>query len=219
MRTIPSPSSPIPSLVLGAAGGAMVGARQRRTTVGAVTAIAGLALVGVAAHRPLADALRRAAARRRSVALRLSFSVRQPVSEVFHFCTDFSNFPRFIGALREVTDYGDGRSHWVASTPTGAPIEWNAETTKFVTNRVIAWRSTPGSPVSATGMLRFVSQSDGGTCIKVALDYCVNRMSVTDAVAALATRASAKWIEADVRRLAEHLDLLDASARAPLASG
>jgi len=195
------------SLLLGAAGGALVGARPRRAGPSAVATLAGLTLVGVAAHRSLSDALRRVGENRRSAHVRLSFVVPRPVGDVFRFCSDFANFPRFIGALREVEDFGDGRSHWIAWTPTGGVVSWDAITTKFVTNRVIAWRSASGSPVRTSGTLRFVPESNGDTCVKVTLDYCVVEGSFVDAVAALAIPRRAKALEKDIQRLAESAEL------------
>ena len=207
--------APLPSLILGVAGGALVGGRPRRSAAGTLAAIAGLALVGLAARQPVADALRRAGTRRRSVRLRLSFVVPHPVSDVFRFCSDFENFPKFIRALRAVEDFGDGRSHWVGSTPSGGTLEWDAQTTKFVTNRVIAWQNTPRSRVRMDGTIRFVPEHSGETCVKVALDYSVPTDRIADAVAALATRTLSRELESDIRRVGEKLDALRASAPAP----
>jgi uncharacterized membrane protein len=209
-------SDPLPSLLLGVAGGALVGGRRHRSAVGALAAVAGLLLVGLAARQPVSEALQRAGTRRRSVRLRMSFVVPHPVSEVFRFCSDFENFPRFIRALRTVEDFGDGRSHWVSSTPSGGTLEWDAQTTKYVTNRVIAWQNTPRSRVRMDGTIRFVPESANETCLKVALDYSVPTDSIADAVAALATRKLSRELDADVRRLGEKLDDLRASS--PLAN-
>lgn len=174
--------------------------------------LAGLALLGAALHRPLADALRLAGTRRRAADIRFSFMVERPVEQVFAFCADFENFPQFIGALRQVRDTGDGRSHWCASTPSGGEIEWNATTTKFVTNSVIAWKSLPGSPVETAGLIRF-SPEAGATCVRVAISYRVFRSTLADALAALATPRRAGELEEDIRRLALHLD--EANAPVP----
>ncbi len=205
-------TDPLPSFLLGMAGGALVGSRPRRSTVGALAAFAGLVLVGLAAREPVSQALQRAGTRRRSVRLRMSFVVPHPVSEVFRFCSDFENFPRFIRALRTVEDFGDGRSHWVSSTPSGGTLEWDAQTTKYVTNRVIAWQNTPRSRVRMDGTIRFLPESASETCLKVALDYSVPTDSIADAVAALATRKLSREVESDIRRLGEKLEDLRASS-------
>ena len=166
--------------------------------------LAGIALLGVAAHRPIADALRHAGTRRRTTDLRFSFVVERPVEQVFAFCANFENFPRFIGALREVRDTGDGRSHWCASTPSGGKIEWNATTTKFVTNSVIGWNSVANAPVETSGLLRF-SPDGRSTCVRVAISYRVFSSSTADALAALAAPRRADELEADIRRMDAHM--------------
>jgi uncharacterized membrane protein len=192
-------------LLLGAAGGALLGARSRRSTRGALAALAGLTLVGVAASGPMGEALRRVGTRRRAMHLRLSFVVPHPVTTVFRFFSDFENLPRLVRALREVEDFGDGRAHWVASGMGGRVLEWDSITTKYVTNRVIAWQSTPSSFVDASCTVRLVPERDG-TCVKLAIDYSVPTDRIKDAVAALASRRRTREIEADIRLLGRRLD-------------
>ena len=206
MTTALVPSKPLPSLLLGAAGGALVGGRPHRRGAGALAALAGLALVGVAASGPVSEALRRAGTRRRTIRLRFSFIVPQPASTVFRFCSDFENFPSLVRAVREVHDFGDGRSHWIAWGSGGRTLEWNAVTTKFVPYRVIAWQSTLDSAVRTSCTIRFVPERDGGTCVRVALDYASPTDRVKDAVAALASRRRTHQIESDIRQLGERID-------------
>ena len=217
MRAIHPVSAPPPGrqpsaeegalIACGVAGAALIASRRRMPPIarGAAT-VAGLALVGVAAIRPLGSLLRSAGARRRAASVRMSFTVRQPVERVFGFCRDFENYPRFVGALRSVSDFGDGRSHWCASTPAGDTIEWNAVTTKYLPNRAIAWETTPTSPVRSTGSLRFRPE-EGSTCVEVMLTYELATDSpIKDALAALAAPSRRALLEADVRRLAHYLD-------------
>ena len=178
----------------------------------AAATVSGLALIGAAVHRPLAEALRQAGTRRRAGRLAISFVVPHRVEAVFGFCRDFENFPQFIGALREVRDYGDGRSHWCASTPAGGTIEWDTVTTKYVPNRVIAWTSVPGSPLETSVRLRFEPNGQD-TCVKVDASYRVLDGSMADAIAALATPKRARELEADVRRLGSCLDTMLANPR------
>jgi uncharacterized membrane protein len=216
MQTVlQAPPPPIPLLFIGAAGGALVGGRPRRPGVGALVTLAGLALVGVAASGPVGDALRRAGARRRNAHVRLSVVVPHPVPLVFRFCSNFENFPTFIRALREVHDYGDGRSHWIAHSRGSQTLEWDTVTTKFVTNRVMAWQSTPESAMRMSCTLRFVPERDGSTCVRVAIDYAIATEGIKDAVSALAKRQRTREIEEDVRRIDEQLDRFAATVEHP----
>jgi uncharacterized membrane protein len=193
-------------LLLGLVGGALFGARRAMSPPArAAAAVGGLALIGAAAHRPLSEVLRRAGTRRRAASLAISFVVPHPVEVVFGFCRDFENFPLFIGALREVRDHGDGRSHWCASTPSGGTIEWDTVTTKYIPNRVVAWRSVAGSRVETSVRIRFVPEGHD-TCVKVDAAYRVLDGSLADAVAALATPRRTRELEADIRRLGPCLD-------------
>jgi len=204
----------MPTLVLGLVGGALFAARRGMSAPArAAATVGGLALIGAAAHRPLAEALRTAGTRRRAGRVAVSFIVNHPVEVVFAFCRDFENFPQFVGALREVRDYGDGRSHWCASTPSGGTVEWDTVTTKYVPNRVIAWTSVGGSPVEMTARCRFVPEG-GDTCVRIDASYRVVDGTMADALAALATPSRSQDLAADVRRLGPLLDALLANPNA-----
>ena len=197
----------LPLLLAAAGGGLMLGARSRGGERGRpLLTLAGIALVGIATHRPLANALKRLGTRLRSAERQFSFVVDRPVEQVFAFCADFENFPKFIGALREVRDTGDGRSHWCASTPRGGTVEWSATTTKFVTNSVIGWQSIPGSPIEAAGLLRF-SPEGSSTCVKVALSYRVVDGGFANTLRALVSPYRARALEAEFRKIDAQLPL------------
>jgi uncharacterized membrane protein len=210
----PPARTPLPALLLGLVGGALFGARRTMSSPArAAATVGGLALIGAAAHRPLLEAVRRAGTRRRAGSVALSFIVSHPVEIVFGFCRDFENFPLFIGALREVRDYGDGRSHWCASTPTGGTIEWDTVTTKYIPNRVLAWTSVHGSPIEASARMRFVPEGRD-TCVKIDATYQVLAGSLADAVAALVTPQRTRELEADLLRLGPYLDTVLANPAA-----
>jgi uncharacterized membrane protein len=197
--------SPVSALLLGAAGGVLIGNRRGLSPQArAAATVSGLALIGAAARAPVADALRRFGTRRRGTTVALSFIVPRPVEQVFAFCRDFENFPRLILGLRDVQDHGDGRSHWCASTPTGGTMEWDTVTTKYVPNSVIAWESVGHSPMRMRAMLRFVPDGKA-TCMKVMAEYQVVDGSMRDALVALATRSRRSNLAAQIRRLADYL--------------
>ena len=47
--------------------------------------------------------------------------------------------------LAQVTETAAGMSYWVARGPGGIRVEWDAEIINEVPNRLIGWRSVPGS--------------------------------------------------------------------------
>src|SRR4249919_3048818 len=77
------------ALAVAALGGILVGMSRRNSRAGTVARIAGLAMIGVAARPLISAAVRRAGARRRSVALTSSIEIARPVAEVFGFFKDF----------------------------------------------------------------------------------------------------------------------------------
>ena len=53
--------------------------------------------------------------------------VDRPPENCYSFWRNFTNLPRFMSYLESVQTTGDRTSHWVASAPGGARIEWYAE--------------------------------------------------------------------------------------------
>jgi uncharacterized membrane protein len=211
IQSSPYSSVSVTAFLAALGGGILLGARPRNQRLRPITTVAGLALLGVAAHRPLSNALRKAGTKRRAGDLRFSMVVNRPVEEVFAFCADFENFPRFVHALREVRDAGDGRAHWCASTPSGGEIEWSTVTTKFVTNSVIGWRNVPGAAIATSGVLRFSPDGEHSTCVRVAIDYRVFKSGMADALAALVQPRRERELEADIRQLEQQIIALHGS--------
>ena len=209
--------TPLASLLLAMAGGALLGRRVGLApSVRAAATIGGLALIGAAARGPFVESVRRTGTRRRSANMQISIVVSHPVEVVFAFVRDFENFPCIIGALRQVRDYGDGRSHWCASTPSGGTLEWDTETTKYVPNSVIGWQSVSGSPIEMHGLLRLEPEG-ASTCLKLAIQYYVPDGSLGDALVALTTTTREKELEGDIRLLSSYLETVRSSPdQAPL---
>ncbi|HEX9484057.1 MAG TPA: SRPBCC family protein [Gemmatimonadaceae bacterium] len=195
----PQSTHHVDRLVAAIVAGVLLGSRSDdRSFARSAVRVAAGAFAAFALYRSARSSVRRAGTRRRAAHLRFSFTVDRPVEQVFAFCADFENFPKFIGSLREVVDSRDGRSHWRARTPGGGSLEWDAVTTKFVTNSVIGWRSVPGSPVETTGVLRF-SPENGGTCVRVAIDYRVSASGTREALAALVRHGESDELESEFR--------------------
>ncbi|MFL6043316.1 MAG: SRPBCC family protein, partial [Gaiellales bacterium] len=99
-----------------------------------------------------------------------------PVSEVYNQWTQFEEFPRFMGAIKQVQQTDDTHLHWKANIA-GHTAEWDAEITEQVPDQVIAWQATDG--VQNQGRVQF--QQDGDAA-RVRLEMEVEPQGVAQSV-------------------------------------
>jgi uncharacterized membrane protein len=136
----------------------------------------------------------------RGVHVRESLRLEKPVYDVYRFWHQLENLPRFMSYLERVTDLGNGRSHWVAKGPADMRVEWDAEIINDVTNKVIGWRSLPGSDVVTAGSVNFSSVRGGrSTQVDVHLQYAPPGGRVGAYFAKLLGRDPASTIREDLR--------------------
>ena len=202
-----TPSSElVDALAVAAVGGILIGLSKKNSPAGRLTRLAGLAMIGVAARPFISAAMRRAGARRRSVASASTIEIARPVSEVFAFFKDFENFPRVIGSVRSVLDYQDGRSHWELYTPSGAVVAWDAVVTKYVPNSVIAWESVVRSLVDSSGIVRFTALSPTRTRVDLTITHRPIQTSLKDAVRTLLSPRAKNMIDRHLERIGFYLE-------------
>lgn len=128
----------------------------------------------------------------------MTLVIERPVHEVFEFCRDFENFPRIVDLLLSVEDTQDGRSHWAVRSPSGRTIEWDATVTKYVPNSVIGWNSLPGSPVEASGLMRFFPLGAQETRLDITLKYIPLHTDLGEAVRALFHPSNSERVRSEV---------------------
>ncbi len=93
--------------------------------------------------------------------------INAPVHRVYEMWTHFEQFPSFMHNVKSVTKLGNDRYHWVAEIG-GKKVEWDAEVTKNVSDKEIAWRSISGD--ENTGDVRF-EPMNGGTHLYLTITY------------------------------------------------
>jgi uncharacterized membrane protein len=96
-----------------------------------------------------------------------SIDVRVPVSVAYGQWTQFEEFPRFMEGVEKVVQIDDTHLHWVAEIG-GERREWDAEIVKQEPDRMIAWRSTGGTPTMGRVEFRPI---DEGTRISVQMEH------------------------------------------------
>jgi len=170
----------IVSVVAGAGLLAFAATRRRGTAMAVAAAGAGLIARGVtgrsalyrAAHIDTRDNdTRRMLADDGGIHVQHAVLINRPLRDVFAYWRDLRNLPRFMSHLLEVTPLNGTHSHWVAKGPAGKRVEWDAEIINEVEDKVIGWRSLPGSDLTSAGSVNFRERRGWGTEVSVHLQY------------------------------------------------
>ncbi len=136
-----------------------------------------------------------------------SVTINRSAEELFAFWRKLENLPQVMRHLKSVQALDDKRSHWIANGPLGAEVSWDAEIFNEVPNKLIAWRSLPGSQVETAGSVRFESQGPGrGVGVHVALKYNPPLGKVGAAIATLLGSGVEQEIAEDLHRLKARLE-------------
>lgn len=173
--------------------------------------VSGAALVALAAKRawPSSNPQVQRLTERTSEALaaapiETAVTINRPKSELYSFWRRFENLPQFMRHVEEVTDLGDGRSHWVGKSPLGFKVEWDAEILDEREGELISWSSLPGSQVHNTGTVYFEDATNGrGTTVRAVMEVgSVN--PIGQAVGKALSSVTEQQVREDLRRF-KHL--------------
>jgi len=192
----------------------LVGA-SRRSAVGALLAASSAPLLyrGITGEWPaFANGFtqtdtRSALGGERGVHVRESIRLEVPIADAYRFWRRLENLPTFMAHLDRVTEASDGTSHWVAAGPAGMAVEWDAEIINEIDNKLIAWRSLPGSDVVTAGSVNFNTVRNGqSTQISVHLQYAPPAGKAGALIASLFGREPSQTIREDLRRFKQLLE-------------
>ena len=200
---------------------------SRRSLAGACLAVSSAPLLyrGITGRWPHVlngsdqpDSTRRALAGDRGVHVRESVRLEMPLADVYRFWRRLENLPRFMTHLQRVTETVDGKSHWVAAGPAGLAVQWDAEIINEVENRVLAWRSLPGSDVVTAGSVNFDTARGGrSTQVSVHLQYAPPAGKAGALVASLLGREPSQTVREGLRHLKQLLEAGEIPRAAPAA--
>lgn len=168
---------------------------------------------GMSGHCPLYRRLRISTARpeksglwgQNLVHVQTRITVQQPREAVYRYWRNLENLPRFMRHIRQVRVDGN-RSHWVARTPFGLPLAWDAQIIQDSPNERLTWCSIAGSDVETRGEVRFRPTINGGTEIDVDMYYRPPGGAASRLLARLLGGISEKAIQRDLERFKEAIE-------------
>jgi uncharacterized membrane protein len=203
-------------LALGAGALLVIVGASRRSRAGAGLALAGVPLLyrGFTGRWPdvpnghrNGDGTKAALGGDRGVHVLESIRLEMPVAAAYGYWRRLENLPRFMTYLDRVNETSDGRSHWVASGPAGLTVEWDAEIINEIENRLLAWRSLPGSDVVTAGSVTFEEVRGGrSTQVSVHLQYAPPAGKAGALIATLFGREPSQTVREDLRHFKQLLE-------------
>ena len=85
---------------------------------------------------------------------------------------NFEELPQFMPQLDSVKKIGDRTYRWVAISPVGGRLQWDAEIVEDQPSKLISWRSLPNSDVMVEGQVEFrPATANRGTLITATIDH------------------------------------------------
>jgi uncharacterized membrane protein len=138
------------------------------------------------------------------IRVRKSIQIDAPVEEVYSLWSNFENFPRFMNNIESISGGGE-RSHWVVKGPAGSKVEFDAITTQMIPNELVAWETTPDSPVKHSGQVRF-RENQRGTQVNVSMAYTPPAGAAGHAVAMLFGKDPKREMDSDLARMKSLLE-------------
>jgi len=164
--------SPAARLLTTLTGGALMGlCLRRRDAFGVAAGTLGFGLMARGITNVETSRIIGIGGGRRAIDFHKTINIEAPVERVFELWKNSDNFPHFMTNVREVRNLGDGRSQWTVAGPAGLSVKWNAVVTEFIPNKIIAWKSEPGSAIANAGIVRFEPSNGAGTRVTIRMSY------------------------------------------------
>jgi uncharacterized membrane protein len=177
----------------------------RRTPMGAILAIAGLALATRAVINTPINRSSRETALGGVIDLHKTIYIQAPPETIFDIWADYGNFPNFMSHVLEVRDLGQQRTHWVIKGPADMPIEWDAVMTESTRPTTLAWKSEPGAAIENTGLIRF-EPSGTGTRVTIRLSYHPPAGTAGQGIAVLLGADPKRELDDDLMRMKHFIE-------------
>jgi uncharacterized membrane protein len=131
--------------------------------------------------------------------------IARPRHELYAYWRDFSNLPKFMEKVRQVTEVDSLSSIWTVAESGGRSADWEFLVTDDETDRLIAWSASGNTPIKYAGRVEFkdavAAQVDGSPQID-ASPPGAQPPAATEVTATLRYEAASGLIESLILRMA-----------------
>jgi uncharacterized membrane protein len=193
--------APAARLLASVVGGALAlyGMRRRGLTGSALSLVGGTLVTRALTNLELGELTGLGGGR--GIAVQKTLTVHAPVERVYDVWSHPERFPHVMSRVREVHPLGRDRYHWRVAGPAGIRCSWSGVITRQMMNKLIEFRSDPGSVIDHEGSVRFEPSADGSTRVDVKMSYRPPGGVIGHAVAALLGADPRTGMTADLMRM------------------
>lgn len=155
------------------------------------------------------------------IQVKRSVTIIASPEQLYRYWRDVQNAPRFMVNVESVQVTGDGHSHWVAKTPMGTKVEWDAEVTNDEPGRLIAWRKTQGHFLAPCGgSVRFEPKRSGReTVVRLEIEFRQYRGSIGTMLGNVLGQIPEQLVRQDLERFKELMEAGEIATTAGQPSG
>lgn len=172
--------------------------------------VGGFALLARAATNMDMRRLTGIGARHRGVDIQKTIRIQAPIERVFEIWEHSENFPNFLSHVRHVQQLQDGQStkrwRWTVTGPAGTEFDFDTALTAYEKNRVLGWRTDPGSLIQHAGHIRFSEEPGGATRVDIRMTYNPVAGAVGHAVARLFGADAKQQMDDDLVRMKQYIE-------------
>lgn len=131
-----------------------------------------------------------------------SVTINRPASEIYAFCRDFANLPRYMENVEAVEDKGDGTQEWTIRAPLSQSVRIVTRIVNEREGEQFAWRATEDSQIDGEGKITLKDAPGGrGTVVTSIVAYKPPGGAVGQAVAKLLQAEPSVQTRRDLKRL------------------
>ena len=134
----------------------------------------------------------------------VAITIFRPADVVYSFWRDFSNIPKFMKHVSRLDVEGPNQNQmrWHWQTLAGFEIRWDAEIIDDVVDKLISWKTLPGTAVQNAGSVWFRPVLDGeATEVVLRLMYHIPGGRAATALAEAFGESPQQVLKEDLKRL------------------